>query len=425
MRMSGYKTTLTTSRLSERGEAVGRGRYGVVFVPYALAQESIVAEVDGLRGTLAEIVEASQHRIAPHCRYFSHCGGCAVQTLAAPAYAQWKRDLVAATLRRAGLAIEVMDLVDAHGQGRRRATFHTRYKEGQAATGFMQSRAHKIIDIDSCRLLAPSLANALLIARAIGETLASSQKPLDILVTATASGLDVDVKGHGALNDEQRLALVRIALELDLARLSTNGEILLTQRMPLIAMGKAVVVPPPGAFLQATEAGEEVLASRVCAQVAGLKRIADLFSGIGTFSLRMAEFAAVSAFDIDERALSALAKAASTAPLRPLTVARRDLFRRPLTSKELENFDCALFDPPRAGAESQARALAASSVPLIVGVSCNAKTFARDAAILCAGGYELMPVEPIDQFRHTPHVEMIACFRRSASRLRRKRSVLG
>jgi 23S rRNA (uracil1939-C5)-methyltransferase len=139
----------------------------------------------------------------------------------------------------------------------------------------------------------------------------------------------------------------------------------------------------------------------------------------------MAEFAAVSAFDLDERALSALAKAACPAPLRPVALARRDLFRHPLTPKELENFDAAVFDPPRAGAESQARALAASSVPLIVGVSCNAKTFARDAAILCAGGYELMPVEPIDQFRHTPHVEIIACFRRRASRPRRKRSVLG
>ena len=241
-----------------------------MFVPYALAQETIVAEVDGSRGTLAEIIEASPHRIAPHCRYFSHCGGCAVQTLAAPNYAQWKRELIAAALRRAGLASEVMDLVDAHGQGRRRATFHTRYKEGKPATGFMQSRAHKIVEIDSCPLLAPSLVNALLIARAIGETLASSQKPLDILVTATASGLDVDVKGHGAFDDQQRLALVRIALELDLARLSNHGEGLLTQRMPLIAIGKAVVAPPPRAFLQATEAGEEVLATRVCAQIVGV-----------------------------------------------------------------------------------------------------------------------------------------------------------
>ena len=132
-------------------------------------------------------------------------------------------------------------------------------------------------------LLAPSLANALLIARAVGETLASSHKPLDILVTATASGLDVDVKGNGALDDQQRLALVHAALKHDLARLSNHGEVLLTQRMPLIAMGKAVVAPPPGAFLQATEAGEEVLATRVCAQIAGVKRIADLFCGIGTF----------------------------------------------------------------------------------------------------------------------------------------------
>jgi 23S rRNA (uracil1939-C5)-methyltransferase len=174
---------------------------------------------------------------------------------------------------------------------------------GAAATGFMQSRVrNRFLSIALLR----RWANALLIARAISETLASSQKPLDILVTATASGLDVDVRGHGALDDKQRQALVRIALELDLARLSNHGEVFLTQRMPLIAMGKAMAAPPSGAFLQATEAGEEVLASRVCAQIAGLKRIADLFSGIGTFALRMAEFAAASAFDLDEGALSVL-----------------------------------------------------------------------------------------------------------------------
>lgn len=423
--MNGFNTRLTIERLGERGEGVARTPDGLVFVPYALSGETVTAEIDAGRGKLTDIVTPSPDRIPPFCPYFTLCGGCAVQTLAAAAYRQWKRDSVAAALRRAGLAVKVLDLADAHGEGRRRATFHVRYPDGRPATGFMQARAHKIIDIASCPLLAPSLANALPVVRAIGADLAISRKPLDVLVTATLSGLDADIKGHGPLADGLRQALIRTALEHDLARLSNHGEVLLTQRPPFIAVGKALVGLPPGAFLQATAAGEEALAGRVSALAAGARRIADLFSGIGTFALRLAEFASVSAFDLDGEALAALAKAAGAAALREIVTVRRDLFRQPLTPKELNVFDAVIFDPPRAGAEDQARALAVSSVPLVFGVSCHAKTFARDAAILCAGGFELMQVEPIDQFRHTPHVEIVACFRRRASRLKSRRPVLG
>jgi 23S rRNA (uracil1939-C5)-methyltransferase len=422
--MSSDRARLTIERIGERGEGVAATSDGLVFIPYALAGETIIAGIEGSRGVLAEVVAASPHRIAPHCRYYTNCGGCAVQTLTAPAYGQWKRELVVAALRRAGLSSPVLDLIDAHGRGRRRATFHVRYPKDRPAIGFMQARTHKIVEIDFCPLLAPSLVNALPVARAIGQALATAKRPLDVLVTATASGLDVDLKGHGPLDEGQRKVLVRTALEHDLARLTNHGEAILTKRAPLVAMGKAAVALPPGAFLQATEAGEEALAARVCAQMAGAKQIADLFCGIGTFALRLAEFTAVSAVDLDEGALSALAKAAGTAPLRPVKVARRDLFRQPLSPNELGDFDAVVYDPPRAGAESQVRALAASAVPLITGVSCNATTFARDAAILCGGGFELTYVQPIDQFRHTPHVEIIACFRRHRPHPQRKRPLL-
>jgi 23S rRNA (uracil1939-C5)-methyltransferase len=187
---------LTIDKLGARGEGVAQGPEGLIFVPYALAGETIVAEVDGSRGTLVEVLSPSPHRIAPFCRYFSRCGGCAVQTLAADSYARWKRDLVASALRRAGLSIEVLDLADVHGAGRRRAAFHARYVRGRARVGFMQAHGHEIIEIDSCPLLAPSMDGALPAARAIAQALSASGKPLDILVTATASGLDVDLKGH-------------------------------------------------------------------------------------------------------------------------------------------------------------------------------------------------------------------------------------
>jgi 23S rRNA (uracil1939-C5)-methyltransferase len=259
---------LTIDKLGGRGEGVAQGPDALIFVPYALAGETIVAEVDGSRGALVEVLTPSPHRIAPFCRYFAHCGGCAVQTLAADSYARWKRDLVTSALRRAGLTNEVSDLADAHGAGRRRAIFHARLAQGRPATGFMQARAHEVVEIDSCPVLAPSMDEALPAARAIAQALAASGKPLDILVTATASGLDVDLKGHGPLGEAETQTLVRIALAHDLARFSNHGTIVVSRRMPLLAMGKAMVAPPPGAFLQATEAGEEALAARVCAHVA-------------------------------------------------------------------------------------------------------------------------------------------------------------
>jgi 23S rRNA (uracil1939-C5)-methyltransferase len=416
---------LTIDKLGARGEGVAQSLSGSIVVPYALAGETIAADVDGSRGTLVEVLTPSPHRIAPFCRYFSRCGGCAVQTLAADSYARWKRDLVTSALRRAGLAITVADLADAHGAGRRRAAFHARYVQGRPSAGFMRARAHEVVEIDSCPLLAASMEGALPAARAIARALAASGKPLDILVTATASGLDVDLKGHGPLGEAETQTLVRIALAHDLARLSNDGSIVISRRTPMLAMGKAMVAPPPGVFLQATESGEEALAARVCAHVAGARRIADLFSGVGTFALRIAEFATVDAFDHEEAALSALAKAARVKGLRQVAVSPRDLFRRPLGPLEVERYDAVVFDPPRAGAEKQALVLSASSVPLVVAVSCNAQTFARDAAILCAGGYEIARVEPLDQFRHTPHVEIVAGFRRRTQGRRKNRRLLG
>ena len=222
---------LTIDRLGARGEGVAQGPEGLIYVPYALAGETIAAEVDGSRGTLVEVLAPSPSRIAPFCRYFSRCGGCAVQTLAADSYARWKRDLVASALRWAGLAITVADLADAHGAGRRRATFHARYVPGRPTTGFMKARAHDIVEIDSCPLLAASMDGALPAARAIARALAASGAPLDILVTATASGLDVDLKGHGPLGEAEIQTLVRIALAHDLARLSTHGSIVISEEL--------------------------------------------------------------------------------------------------------------------------------------------------------------------------------------------------
>jgi 23S rRNA (uracil1939-C5)-methyltransferase len=415
---------LKIERLATRGEGLAYGPDGAAFVPCALPGETIIAELDGARGKLVEIITPSPDRVPAFCRYFSICGGCAVQTLAREPYAQWKQSLLADAMRQAGLNTTADDLADAHGEGRRRATFHARPDAlGRATTGFMEARTHDIVEIEECPLLAPSLREAPAIARGLAQVLAASGKPLDILTAATSSGLDIDIKGHGPLNENETQRLVGFASRHDLARLSNHGAVVALSRPPLVAIGKVVVAIPPGAFLQATEAGEVRLAAEVCAALKDASRIADLFAGVGTFSLRLAEFATIRAVDSDGAALAALAKAAGGAGLRPISIETRDLFRRALTAPELAPFDALVFDPPRAGAELQARAIANARIPIVVAVSCNAQTFARDAAILCAGGYQLERVLPIDQFRCSAHLEIVATFRRKSGR--RVRRLLG
>jgi 23S rRNA (uracil1939-C5)-methyltransferase len=414
---------LDIERLGQRGEGIARAKHGPVFVPYALAGETILAEIDGERGRLVEVLKASPERIAAFCPLYGTCGGCAVQALAAPAYATWKRDLLVQALRHAKIKATVGELIDAHGDGRRRASFHARYdKRGRAKVGFMQARAHEIVDLDACPILAPSMTGAIAAARAIAEALQASQKPLDIAATATLTGLDIDIRGHGPIDEVTTQRLIAVAAGCDLARLSNHGERMIERRTPLLTIGRAAVSPPPGAFLQATEAGEMALAAHVSTALAGARRIADLFAGVGTFTLRLAEHARVHSVDFEERSLAALTRAAHSTPhLHAVTTERRDLFRRPLEPEALAPYDAVVFDPPRAGAEAQAKTLAKSAIRLVVAVSCNVQSFARDAAFLCEGGYEIDSITPFDQFRHSPHVEIIGIFRRSDGKSPRRR----
>jgi 23S rRNA (uracil1939-C5)-methyltransferase len=418
-------TRLNEELSIERIGAKGEGICQQLHVPFALPGERILAAVDGERGELIEVMSASPDRALPFCPFFTRCGGCATQHMGEALYRPWKRALVVDALARAGLTPPVAELVDAHGEGRRRATFHAKRhnpsrvdaKPGSKndwLLGFMAARSHEIIAIDHCPVLAPGLAKAPQVALALATRL-GGDKPLDIQVTASLAGLDVDIRGHGPLNDlGRRLAMVAEAERLNLARLSLHGEILVERRAPVIRMGRAQMNPPPGGFLQATDAGEEALAGLVLACVpAKAKRIADLFSGCGPFALRLGQRANVSAFDSDKPAIAALQRALRfTQGLKQVSAEARDLFRRPLLRQELEGFDMVVLDPPRAGAEAQAKELAGSPVPLIAYASCNAASFARDAAMLVSGGYVLESVTPVDQFRYSAHVELVGLFRR-------------
>ncbi|MGO9391834.1 class I SAM-dependent RNA methyltransferase [Rhodoblastus sp.] len=416
---------LHIERLGARGEGVSHGGKGLIFTPYALPGDEIIAEVDGERGKLVEVLKPSPDRVPAPCPHFGVCGGCAVQNLSAPAYAAWKRVLVVDALHNAGVETEIAPLREAWGDGRRRATFHCRNDQrGQPHIGFMQARAHRIVEIDACPILAPEFSQALPVLRRIASILAPLDKPLDFVVTATLNGLDIDIRGCGKVDFAIEQALVVTADECNLARIANHGAILVERLPPSIPMGLATVAPPPGSFLQATEAGEKMLAQLVVEAVGAAKKVADLFCGSGAFALRLAEKAEVYCVESEVEALAAGLRAGrATAGLRTMNGESRDLFIRPLLASELSAFDAVVFDPPRAGAENQARELAKSAVPTVVGVSCNAQSFARDAKILISGGYDLAGVTPVDQFLYSPHVELVGVFKKAAKA--RKRRLLG
>ncbi|MES2751079.1 MAG: methyltransferase [Pseudomonadota bacterium] len=397
------------------GVAVASGES--IYVPYSLGGETVdVLPSPGHpdRRTLAHIIQPSPQRIDPFCPHFGTCGGCAIQHWQPEAYRAWKRQLVVDTLARAGIDCEVGELVDAHGTGRRRMTLHARQsQQGILRVGFSAAGRHEIIAIDRCPILDPAMHGAIEAANDIAETLKPVSKPLDIQITAAGNGLDVDVRGSGPLDATMLSALSKLAAKHNLARLTRHGELVIMRVPPVVKVGKAQVTLPAGSFMQPTVAGEETLAALAFSRCKGAKHVADLFCGFGPFALRLAEKFKVSAFDNDADAVTALQNAVkATQGLKPIKAEARDLFRRPLMPQELRDFDCVVFDPPRQGAQAQSQQLAASKIALVVAVSCNPATFARDARILIDGGFKLDGVTPVDQFRHTPHVELVARFKR-------------
>jgi 23S rRNA (uracil1939-C5)-methyltransferase len=398
------------------GVALIEGRS--LFVPYTLGGEVVEIAAASAhhpdRRQLIRIEQASPERIEPFCPHFGICGGCAIQHWETERYRAWKRNFVITTLAQAKIDCEVFPLIDAHGKGRRRITLHARKGTHDVLkVGFAAAQSHDVVPIDRCPILDPDLGGALEAASALTVPLIGIGKPLDIQITATDGGLDVDVRGSGPLPASAIAALSQIAAKHSIARLTRHGELVLMRQAPGVTVGKARVILPPGSFLQATAAGEETLAALVSQHCGRAKHIADLFCGVGPFALRLAEKSRVSAYDSNADAIAAMQKAAASTPgLKPVRAETRDLFRRPLVVEELRDFDAVVFDPPRQGAQAQAERLAASKAPVVIAVSCNAATFARDARILIDGGYKIEGITPVDQFRHTPHVELVARFAR-------------
>ena len=410
----GDTQALDIARLGAQGDGVADLPSGQVFVPYALPGERVQADVRGERARLIAVIDASPDRIAPVCRHFTHCGGCAVQHLRMPAYIAWKRDLVAAAFAARGIDAPIGNVATVGPGARRRASFSARRTGRGVVLGFHEAKGVELVDVQECPVTASAIVRALPGLRRLVEPLMSRRAPGRVVVTLAANGLDVaieDVPGDPPL--EVREFLAQQATALKLARLTLAGDTLYQATVPAVRFGTANVVLPARSFMQAAPVAEAEMVRLVTQAVGDAKRVVDLFSGMGTFTFPLAERAAVLAVDGDKAAIAALQNATKRTPgLKPIETKVRDLFREPLSVKELQPFEAAVFDPPRAGAATQATALAASGVQTVAAVSCNPATLARDARILIDAGFKLERVTPIDQFLYSPHIEAVAVFRR-------------
>ncbi|MBK8438555.1 MAG: class I SAM-dependent RNA methyltransferase [Rhodobacter sp.] len=407
---------LTIDRLGHLGHGIAQGPTGPIYVPGVLPGEAVSGELAGDRLDGLRIVTPSASRVRPPCPHARSCGGCQLQHATDDFVATWKREVVCTALAAQGLSPDVVreGVLTSPARSRRRATLAARKTKGGALVGFHARGSEVIIPVPSCLLLHPDLMALLPAVEALAKTGGSRSQELAVTLTRSLAGPDVRVEGGKALDGTLRMDLARLAEAHGLARLTWGEETVALRAQPEVQLGRTRIKLPPGAFLQATEAGEAALLAAVKEALGPQKRLADLFAGIGTFALPLADEAEVWALEAEAEMVAALDKAARGAQgLKPVTAEKRDLFRRPLEPEEMRGLTGLVIDPPRAGAEAQAERLAAGPVPVIAMVSCNPASFARDARILTAGGYVLDWVQVVDQFRWSHHVELAARFHRT------------
>jgi len=411
---------LEISRLGGQGDGIAETPSGQIFVPFTVPGDVINAGVEKSRASLIAVLEPSPDRVTPPCPHFgpddenAGCGGCALQHVADDVYRDWKRDLVVAALESRNITTEVAPLVACAPGTRRRVVFAARRTDKGAILGFNRASSHQIVKVDTCIVATARINQALPALRKLATAVAVGKEAFRFSVLDAVPGLDIAVDAPFKLTEPDRLRIINaVRAEPGVIRLSFNGEILIEKQPPELNFGTVTVNPPPGGFVQANEAAEVLMGDLVTDHLKKSKRVIDLFSGSGTFALRLAKQSHVHAVEADGPSLAALDKAARRAQgLKPVSVEKRDLFRRPLMLAELKTYQGLVFDPPRAGAEVQVADIARSTVKHIAAVSCNPTTLARDLEILIKGGYKITSVTPIDQFLWSSHVEVVALLER-------------
>ena len=395
------------TRLGHLGDGVAEGPG---FAARTLPGEVVDGDLDGQRLNNVRILEPSDLRVRPPCPSYKSCGGCALQHVSDPFVSDWKADLVRQAIAARGIEAQIRQVHTSPPQSRRRAKLTARRTKSGAMMGYMGRASHALVDVQECLLLPPGLSAIRPVLLQMVQILATRKSVLEIHLTDARPGPDVAIDGCDVPGPQVLQKLAGIVSNAGISRLTIGDEVVAQQSQPLVSMGLAEVPLPPRAFLQATEEGQTALIQGVVEALDGCRNVADLFSGAGTFTFPLAEFAAVQAEESESDLTITLEQGRNHAQgLKPITVLRQDLFRNPLLAEDMAKFDGLCLDPPRAGAEAQARHLADAGPAKLAFVSCDPGNFARDAAILSAA-YDLTWIDIVDQFRWSPHVELVAQF---------------
>ena len=416
---------LTVDTIGVRGDGVAFHQGSKVFLPFTAPGDRVRARIlakkgEGMNGEAVEIL-APGARAKPVCRHFGDCGGCALQHLPPEAYAASKLSWLIAALAQHGFKnCDIAPLRRLEPHTRRRA----RFSLARGCVGFHARASHRIVDMRECAVLHPDLFKLVEPLRVLAAEILAPNKEGAATVTLADAGvaLLLDLPASPKLAALEALAafaeaqdLARLCYRVGTGRAKDATAVPVALRRPVrVAFAGVAVDLPEESFLQASAEADAVLSAAVLGLLGERHNVADLYAGLGTFTFPLAQKSAVHAVEGDSDAVRAIKHAASRARLSDrVTVEERDLARLPLAPHELARFDAVVFDPPRAGSMAQSRALAASKVPVVVAVSCNPATFARDARILADGGYRLGPVSPIDSFLWSAQLELVAAFTKS------------
>lgn len=409
---------LTIDRLGHHGDGIAMaedaaGKVVPIYAPGCLPGEEV--EGDLVKDTLTNlrIITPSPNRVKPPCAHARSCGGCLMQHVSDGFVADWKQGIVVGALAAQGMSATFRPMATSPARSRRRATLSARKTKGGVQMGFHARASDTLVAVPNCQLLHPDLIAAFPALEMLVKLGGSRTVEVQLTVTRSLAGADVAVTGGKPLDAALQMEMARLCEAHKIARLTWNGETVALRAAPVQRFGRALVAPPPGAFLQATAEGETALLQAVALAIGSARKVVDLFAGSGTFSIPLAERAEVYAVEGEATMIAALEKGARMAEgLKRLTAETRDLFRRPLEPDEFKGVEAVVIDPPRAGAEAQVAVLAKTAVPVIAYVSCNPATFARDARVLVEAGYRLDWVQVVDQFRWSSHVELAARFSR-------------
>jgi len=410
--------------LGAQGDGVGELDGTAVFVPGTAPGDLVRAEItdrrrNGIYTELEHILKPSTDRIEPVCKHFDQCGGCQLQFIADGAYELWLKERAIMALAHHGFNTDlVANPVVSPKNSRRRVALKALLVPGRLILGFAERGSHKLVDITECPVMRQEILVVLPALRKVLSVILKLRMSADVHITLTATGLDLLIDAPMELDLVARELFVAFANKYDVAAIHWRDQGFLDpviiRREPMMNLSGVRAPLAPAAFIQATAEGEAALVQEVTAACEGYGRIADLFCGVGTFTFPLAKRHQTLAVEGAKQALVALQAGANQAVgLKQIIAKHRDLYRRPLTSKELSAFDAVVFDPPRAGAKEQVAELAQSTVKRIVAVSCNPNTFSRDARTLVDGGYVLEKVVPVDQFLWSPHLELVGIFTRA------------